>query len=96
MNWFTSIFKTFGPRLLGTAASAVAGYVVVKSKGVVQIDPTTLIEVGTAMIGSYAATHRATSAKVNKGDAASARVAEGIDKAADDPHASDTVVIPPK
>lgn len=97
MNWLTNMLKTFGPRLLGVGASAIAGVVVTKTKGVVQIDPATLVEVGTAMIGAYAATHRATTAvSSNPADAATGRVAEAVDKAANDPQASDTVVIPPK
>lgn len=97
MNWFSSVLKTFGPRLLGIGASALAGLIVTKTKGVVQIDPSTLVEVGTTMIAAYATTHRAATAiSANPGDAATGRVATGIDKAANDPHASDTVVIPPK
>lgn len=97
MGFLKNILKTFGPRLLGVAASAVAGLIVTKTKGVVQIDPTTMVEVGTAMIAGYAATHRAaTAVSNNPGDAATGRVAEGENRAANDPHASDAVVIPPK
>lgn len=97
MNFLTGLLKTFGPRLLGIAASGVAGIIVTKTKGVVQVDPTTLVEVGTAMIGAYAATHRGvTAVSNNPGDAATNRVATGIDTAANNPRANDTVVIPPK
>lgn len=96
MNLLSNILKTFGPRLLGVAASAIAGLVVAKTKGVVTIDPTTLVEVGTAMIGAYAATHRgATAVSSNPADAATARVANAVDKAANDPQAPETVIIPP-
>lgn len=91
MPTFKGILKTLGPRLIGTVASALAGWIVVKTKGVVQIDPTTLVEVGTAMIAGYAVSHRGTSAVVNPGDAATERVTDGIKAAADDP-AVDTVV----
>jgi hypothetical protein len=94
MNFLTRIAKTFGPRVLGAAASALAGWIVVKTKGVVQVDPATLVEVGTAMIAGYAATHRAASAKVNPGDAATGRVATGIDAAANDESVDTVVRIP--
>lgn len=97
MGFLSNILKTFGPRLLGIAASAIAGLIVTKTKGVVQIDPTTMVEVGTAMIGAYAASHRAvTAVSSNPADAATARVATAVDEAANDPAASNAVVIPPK
>lgn len=97
MNWLTGLLNTFGPRLLGVAASGLAGLIVVKTKGIVQIDPTTLVEVGMGMIGGYAATHRAvTAVSNNPGDAATNRVAEGENSAANDPRSGSTVVIPPK
>jgi hypothetical protein len=95
MNFLKGILLTLGPRLLGTVASAIAGYVVVKSKGIVQIDGPTLVEVGTAMIGAYAATHRgATAVSPNQADAATVRVAEGINAAANDEAVDTTVRIP--
>jgi hypothetical protein len=95
MNFLKKLALTFGPRLLGVAASAIAGLIVTKTKGVVQIDPTTMVEVGTAMIGAYAASHRAaTAVSSNPGDAATDRVAEGLNRAANDETVDTVVRIP--
>lgn len=95
MDKLKGILITLGPRLLGTVASAIAGWIVVKSKGVVQIDADTLVEVGTAMIGAYAASHRAaTAVSPNQADAASVRIAEGINAAAHDESVDTVVRIP--
>lgn len=90
MNWFTSILKVFGPRALGAAAAIAATKLAEQG---VTVDPGTLVGIG---LGTYAAVHKAVSAHINPGDAATGRVAEGIDKAANDPHTTSTVVIPEK
>lgn len=96
MNWFTKILKVLGPRVIGAGVSAVGGIIYAKTKGTVQVDTTQVAEIVTGMIITYATAHRGASALINPGDAATGRVAEGIDKAANDPRASDAVVIPPK
>lgn len=90
MNKLGNILVAFGPRLLGLLAAPLAGWLVVKTKGVVQVDPDTLIEVGTAMIGTYAGVHRVTSSKFNKGDAATGRMADAENHASD---TSSTVIV---
>lgn len=96
MNWFTNILKTFGPRLIGVGVAAGASAIYSHSKGTVVIEPTQVTEMVTGMLLTYAAAHRAASVVINPGDAAKGRVADGIKTAADDPKASDTVVIPAK
>lgn len=96
MGKLGNILKTIGPRLLGQAASALAALILLKTKGVVTIDPNTLVEVITAAGVAYAATHRGVSAVVNPGDAAKGRVADGIKDAADNPMSSPVVTILPK
>lgn len=85
MNRLGGILKVIGPRLL--AAIAAMASTKLAEKGIT-VDPATLVGIG---LGTYAAVHKALSAKVNPGDAATGRVATGIDKAANDP-AVDTVV----
>ena len=94
MDWLTAVAKTFGARVLGAAASGVAGWVFAKTRGVVTVDPATLTTVamqGALMIGTYAATHRAASSVVNPVDAAKGRVADAGKVAADN---GGTVVVP--
>lgn len=91
MNWFTNILKTLGPRVIGAAAGAVAAKIS-ETTGVA-VDPATLVGIALA---AYAAAHKAVSAKVNPGDAATGRVSDAIDKAANDPRASNTVTISEK
>ncbi len=96
MDIFAKLAKTFGPRVLGTLASALAGWVVVKTKGTVTVDPETLVEVVGTMIGTYAASHRLTSSQVNPGDAATERVTDAIVSAASSRTLGNTVVVRPK
>jgi hypothetical protein len=84
---FGSIFRTYGPRLLGVLAGWGATKIS-ESTGVV-IDPASLIAVGTLV---YSSVHRATSAVVNKGDAATGRVAAAENTAS---AFGSTVVVPP-
>lgn len=93
---FGKLLKTLGPRLIGIAVAGVASLIYDKTKGAVQMDPETTTALVTGMLATYAVAHRGASALINPGDAATGRVADGIDRAANDPHASDTVVIPPK
>lgn len=88
MNWFTDILKTYGPRVVGAAAGVAAAKITEKTG--ISVDPATLVGVALA---AYAAVHKGVSAKVNPGDAATGRVADAIDRAANDPRASNTVTI---
>lgn len=96
MNWLTNVLKTLGPRVIGAGVAAVGGIIYGKTKGTVQIDTVQVTEIVTGMLVTYATAHRAASAVINPGDAAKGRVADGIKTAADDPQASDAVIIPPK
>lgn len=96
MNQLAKLATTLGPRLIGAVASALAGWLLVHSKGVVQIDANTLVEVTTTMLATYAASHRASSAVINPGDAASGRVAGAVKDAASSETPSNVVEIPPK
>lgn len=76
MNILTKAAKSIGPRILGGAASLLAGWIFAKTKGAVQVDPQQVVEIAGTMIGAYAATHRAASALgINPGDAASGTLA---------------------
>lgn len=90
MNWFSSILKILGPRVLGAAAAIATTKLAEQG---VTVDPGTLVGIG---LGTYAAVHKAVSAHVNPGDSATGRVAEAVKTAANDPQASNTVIIPPK
>ncbi len=70
------LFTTLGPRVFGGIASMAAGWIFVKTRGLVTIDANQVVEVGGAMIGSYAATHRVLSRFINPGDAAKSRLAD--------------------
>ena len=70
-NIFGKLTAALGPRLVGAVASAAAGWIFIHTKGAVTVDPTQVVEIGTTMIGAYAATHRLISAKTNPGDAPS-------------------------
>lgn len=87
MNWLKNILITYAPRLLGAAAGMAAAKIA-ETTGVV-VDPATLVGVALAV---YAGVHKAASAKVNPGDAASGRVAEAVKVAADN---GATVVVKP-
>lgn len=63
------------PRALGVLASLGAGWLFVHTKGALTLDPTQVVEITGTMIGAYAATHRGASSVVNKGDAATTRIA---------------------
>lgn len=96
MDWLTNVLKTLGPRAIGVGAAAVASIVYGKTKGAVQIDATQVTEIVSGMLITYATAHRAASAVINPGDAAKGRVADAVKTAADDPQASNTVIVPPK
>jgi hypothetical protein len=85
---FSNIFRVFGPRLVGV----LAGYAATKvsEQTGVAVDPASLIAIGTVV---YSGAHRLISAFVNKGDAATGRVATAENTAS---QYSSTVVIPPK
>lgn len=87
MNWFKNMLVTYAPRLLGAGAGMAAAKIA-ETTGIV-VDPATLVGVALAV---YAAVHKAASAKVNPGDAASGRVAEAVKVAAD---AGSTVIVKP-
>jgi hypothetical protein len=84
-----ALWKTFGPRALGI----IAGFAATKLGEVTGtvVDPATLIGLGMA---AYAIAHRAASSKINPGDAATGRVAEG-EKRADAAGGTVTVQSPP-
>lgn len=89
---FSGLLRTFGPRLLGSVLAGVSTWIGVKTSGAVNIDPEWAAGTVTSIFLSYSAGHRGTSAKVNKGDAATSRVAEGENRASE---RGTTVVIPP-
>jgi hypothetical protein len=77
-NW-GGLFRVIAPRVIGAAASGLAGYVFTKTKGAVSLDPTQLTELGTTMILTYGMAHQAASASINPVGAASPIVAsEGV------------------
>jgi hypothetical protein len=84
---FGSIFRIYGPRLLGVFAGWGAAKIS-ENTGTV-VDPASLIAIGTF---AYSAVHRATSAVVNKGDAATGRVAAAENTAS---AFGSTVIVPP-
>lgn len=84
---FGNIFRTAGPRFLGVLAGW--GATKLSEKTGVAVDPASLIAIGTFV---YSTVHRGLSAVVNKGDAATGRVAAAENKASD---TGSTVVIPP-
>lgn len=90
------ILKALGPRVIGAAVTGVAGWIYAKTKGAVVVDPGMAVEMIVGGLVTYAASHRAASAIVNPGDAATGRIAGAIDDAANNPHTSDVVRIPPK
>lgn len=97
MGFLVNILKVLGPRVIGVAAAAVAGFIFDKTKGAVTVEPTQVVEIVTTMLTTYAVAHRAaTAVSPNPGDAATGRIATGENNAANDPKSSDTVVIPPK
>lgn len=95
MDWFKNVLKTLGPRVIGAGAAMAASLIYGKTKGAVTIDPTQVTEIVTGMLVTYATAHRAASAIINPGDAAKGRVADAVKTAADDPNASNTVIVPP-
>lgn len=88
MNWFTKILTILGPRVLGAAAGAAAGKLAEKG---ITVDPATLIGIA---LSTYALVHKAVSAKVNPGDAATGRMVTA-EKTAEDLGAT-VRVAPPK
>lgn len=94
MNWFKSVLKTLGPRVIGAAVAGLSSYIYDKTKGAVQMDPETTTQLVTGMLIVYAGAHRAASAVINPGDAAKGRVADAVKEASDSPFI-DTVKIPP-
>lgn len=79
MNW-GGLLRVIAPRLLGVVASGAAGWVFAHSHGAVTLDPTQMVELGTTMLGAYAAAHTGTAAVVNPTAAASPIVAqEGVE-----------------
>jgi hypothetical protein len=73
---FGTLWGMFGPRVVGTAASLLSGYVFAKTKGTVSVDPAQVVELAGTMIGTYALAHTATSVKVNPAAAASPALIE--------------------
>lgn len=90
---FGNILRTLGPRLLASVFGGIATYIGVKTAGAVNIDPTAAAEVVTGILVTYSATHRGTSAVVNKGDAATGRIAAAENTAS---AVAGTVVVPPR
>lgn len=86
----SKIFSILAPRVAGTVAAWLAGFLFMKTKGVVTVDPTMLVEVATAMIGTYAVAHRAVSSKVNPSDSASGRMIVAVQDAV----STGTAVVP--
>lgn len=90
MNWLTNIARTFGPRVIGILAGLASTKLAEKQ---ITVDPAVLIAIGTTV---YAGVHKAVSAHVNPGDAATGRVAVAIKDAASPETPSNTVIVPPK
>jgi hypothetical protein len=84
---FGNIFRTFGPRVLGVLAGW--GATRISEATGIAVDPASLIAIGTFV---YSGVHRATSAVVNKGDAATGRVAAAENTAST---FGSAVVVPP-
>jgi hypothetical protein len=73
---FGKVMTVFGPRVVAGAASFIAGWIYVHTKGMVTVDATQVVQIGSTMLGSYAVTHRVLSAiGLNPGDSASGRLA---------------------
>lgn len=85
---FGNILRTFGPRLVGVLAGY--GATRISEQTGVAVDPASLIAIGTVV---YSGAHRLISAFVNKGDAATGRVAAAENTASE---RGSTVVVPPK
>lgn len=68
------IISIFGPRILGGLASMLTGWIFVKTKGMVTVDPAQVVEIGGTMLTTYAATHRLLSSVINPGDSAKSRL----------------------
>lgn len=88
MNRLTGILRVIGPRVAGVLAGWASAKLAEKQ---ITVDPATLIAIATA---TYAGVHKVISAKVNPGDAATGRVAAGIDAAANDESVDTVVRIP--
>lgn len=88
MDWFSNIFTTYGPRVVGAAAGMAASKIAEKTG--VTVDPAALVGIALA---AYAAVHKGVSAKVNPGDAATGRMAEAERNAA---ATGSTVKVAPK
>jgi hypothetical protein len=73
---FGTLWSMFGPRLLGAAASAIAGLVFAKTRGTVTLDPQQLAELGGTMITTYALAHTGAAVKINPAAAASPALIE--------------------
>jgi hypothetical protein len=85
---FTNILRVFGPRLIGVLAGY--GATRISEQTGVAVDPAALIAIGTVV---YSGAHRVVSSIVNKGDAATGRVAHAENTAAD---TGTTVKVAPK
>lgn len=83
MNFVSSIFKTFAPRVIGAAVTGLAGWLYAKSKGTVMVDPQMATEMIVGALVTYSATHRGVSSIVNPGDAAKGRIADAEKAAAE-------------
>lgn len=83
-----NLFRTYGPRALGSLAGYASAKIAEKTG--FAVDPATLIGIG---VTAYSAVHRITSSKVNPGDSAEGRIAVAQKKAVD---VGTTVVVPPK
>lgn len=78
-----NLFKVLGARIVGGLAAAAAGWIFVHTKGIVQVDATQVVEIGSTMLGTYAASHRILSRWTNPGDAAKGRLADAEKVAVD-------------
>ncbi len=90
MPSFKGFLKVVGPRLVAIAAAWVSAEITKRFNVTVEPESLTVI-----MLGTYAGVHKAISAKVNPGDAATERVGDAIKDAAGEAGPNE-VVIPSK
>lgn len=70
------LWTAFGARVIGLAVSGAVGWIYTRTRGAVQLDAGVLSEMITVQVGTYAASHRYASSKINPADAASKPLAD--------------------
>ena len=70
------LWTAFGARLIGVAMVPLGAWVYKVTKGMVTVDPVSATELVMSGIGTYSASHRYASSKINPVDAASKPLAD--------------------